>query len=512
MVEINAWLLPACLINMNDKKNVVDLSKSSPIEASENISDPQYISKVINHFILNKDKNELRISADASVARSQQYNRQIIITALTNIQLTFKPNYVPGKSVNINTDEFKSALMESMAKLDKTAIPKTMNQIDSRTIDFVEMIFGVFIRDKNITDNIKNLLLLLQIPILKISLTDSKFFNNDSHPARIVLNSIAHLGIGIENKDNTLYQTMDYIIDQLLHSFDNNILAFITAKTSLDRLSDIQSNKFIQTVKQTQHLIAIEYTQQLVLKELKHYTANVEIPVTLQPLILSHWSTLMFHRFISYGKDSIEWREAVGILRLLAKSFSPIDNKDDWIALRSIYKGIVNSVRSCLTNTRQNKEKIFIATSNLNNYYFSKICESEYFSSKHKNTVSDENEFILFDNLYENYTSDIEPSPLDQQTEDSKLAINNMPGIIEINNWFEVFTDYKHPVRRLKLSTILKPQTKLIFVDYMGNKVIEKELHTFITELKNDQSRLINDHSIFEYALSMVIISIAASN
>jgi hypothetical protein len=44
----------------------------------------------------------------------------------------------------------------------------------------------------------------------------------------------------------------------------------------------------------------------------------------------------------------------------------------------------------------------------------------------------------------------------------------------------------------------------------VGNKVIEKKMDQFITELKNDQSRHINDHSIFEYALSMVIISIAA--
>ena len=37
-------------------------------------------------------------------------------------------------------------------------------------------------------------------------------------------------------------------------------------------------------------------------------------------------------------------------------------------------------------------------------------------------------------------------------------------------------------------------QAKLIFVCYMGNKVIEKYIETFITELKNDQSHLINDH------------------
>ena len=85
-----------------------------------------------------------------------------------------------------------------------------------------------------------------------------------------------------------------------------------------------------------------------------------------------------------------------------------------------------------------------------------------------------------------------------------------MPDFIKPNTWFEVFTDYSHPVRRLKLSVIMKDLAKLVFVDYMGNKVIEKDIEKFMTELRNDQSRQINDHSIFEYALSMVIISIAA--
>ncbi|RDH82667.1 MAG: hypothetical protein DIZ80_10330 [endosymbiont of Galathealinum brachiosum] len=497
---------------MNTENNKPESIESVNTDKNMHISDPEYISKVINQFILNDDKTHLKVAAHASAARSQHYNREHILHALTNIQLTFKPRYIPGQTVNVNTEEFKLALMESMAKLDKVAIPKTMNQIDSRTIDFVEMIFGVFIRDKNISDIIKSLLLLIQIPILKISLTDSNFFNNDTHPARHVLNSIAHLGIGIEDTESTLYQTIHYIIDQLLHSFDNNIVAFITAKASLDRLSDIQKNKFIKTENHTQHLIAIEYTQQLVLKELKHYTSNIKIPKELQPLILSHWSTLMFHRFISYGKDSIEWREAVGILRLLVKSFNPINKKDEWVALRSIYKGIVNCIRSSLNNTRQNKEKIFIATSNLNNYYFSKLCNSEFFSSKNNDSDDEDTEFILFNTLYDNYTSDIEPSPFDLQAENSKSSITNMPEVIKINEWFEVFTDYSHPVRRLKLSSIMDVQATLIFVDYMGNKVIEKDLESFITELKNDQSRLINDHSIFEYALSMVIISIAAIN
>lgn len=485
-------------------------SRNTPKEAElslpDNINDPEYISKIINQFILSDDSSQI-ISKRKSTS-DKQYNRKDVITALTKMQLTYRPQYIPGQKININTDSFKSALMTSMAKLDNVPTPKSMNQIDSKTIDLMEMLFGAFLRDKNISDAIKELILSLQIPVIKIALMDPGLFKNEDHPARHVLNRIAKIGIGIEDKDSPVYQTMVYIIEQLLQSFDQKMDIFHTTRLSLERLAKIESDKHKQTEKETHNLIRMEYTRQLVLKELQYYTMNVTIPVPLQPLILNHWPTLMFHRLINYGKDSIEWREAIGILRLLVKTLKPIKTKEDWLALRSIYKGIVNSVRSCLTNTTQSKEKVFIATSNLNNYFSSKLAESTYGSD---NISTNQNEsYNVLDSLSNNQLDDNVLSSFNENIERSRTAINDMPDILKLNTWFEVFSDYSHPVRRLKLSIILTEQAKLVFVDYMGNKVIEKNLDKFITELKNDQSRLINDHSIFEYALSMVIISIAA--
>ena len=150
-----------------------------------------------------------------SSASDQLYKREHVIRALTNLQLIFKPKYVPGQAININTDEFKSALMTSMAKLENVSVPKLMNQIDTRTIDFIEMIFSAFLRDTNISDATKDLLLLLQIPIIKTALLDNKLFNNNNHPARAVLNSVAHLCIGIEDQENKIFKTTRYIIEQL---------------------------------------------------------------------------------------------------------------------------------------------------------------------------------------------------------------------------------------------------------------------------------------------------------
>ena len=486
-----------------------DVALSNKAVPADVIDDPEYLSKVINQFILNaNDESAAQPAAKSSTSPGQVYNRKHVIDALTNMQVSYKPEYIPGQEINVNTDSFKTALLNSMAKLDNVSVPKTMNQIDGRTIDFVEMIFGAFLRDKNTSYVVKKLLLSLQIPIIKTALLDKTFFYNKKHPARHVLNSIAHLGIGIEDSENTIYKTMAYIIEQLLRSFKDNVSVFNTARLSFDRLSVIEKNKHEKTEKQTQELIMKEYARQMVYAELKRYTANVEVPQSLHLLIFSYWSTLVYHRFLKYGKESIEWRESVGILRLLTKTLMPFNSREDWLALRSIYKGIVNTVRSSLNETRQNKEKIFVAVSNLNNFYAKKLKESEFYiaSSDAETPVNEDADINIFDALTDDEIDELEVTENKLSGDQSR----KVPSIIQPGSWFEVFSDYSHPVRRLKLSIIIEDQARLVFVDYMGNKVIEKDLEAFMIELKHDQSRLINDHSIFEYALSMVILAIAA--
>jgi len=137
---------------------------------SPKIQDKEYLSKVINDYVKNKSDDGTALKATAS--GKNFFNRDDVLKALSSIQMTYRSNYVAGQQININTDSFKTALLNSMAKLNNVAIPKSMNQIDGRTIDFVEMIFGAFLRDTNISDAIKSLLLRLQIPVIKTSLLD----------------------------------------------------------------------------------------------------------------------------------------------------------------------------------------------------------------------------------------------------------------------------------------------------------------------------------------------------
>ncbi|VAW62881.1 hypothetical protein MNBD_GAMMA09-3379 [hydrothermal vent metagenome] len=473
---------------------------------TKKIQDKEYVSKVISDYVRNQsaDTNALQSSASGK----NYFNRDDVLKALNNIQLTYKTHYVAGQQVNINTDTFKTTLLNSMAKLNNVAAPKSMNQIDGRTIDFVEMIFGAFLRDPNISDAVKSLLLRLQIPVIKTSLIDHNFFYDNKHSARKLLDTIAHLGIGIEEEKNTVYQTINLVVDQLLRSFDKNTVSFRTALSSLQRLTTIEHKKLRQNEDVTRKQFIQEHARQLVLSELQYHTMEVKLPRPVQPLLLNNWSTYMFSCYLKFGKSSYEWQESIDILKIITKSLMPINNQEGWNSLKNNYHEIVNTVRTKLELTKQSKERIFMATANLSKHYEKAIKDSEFFEA---DAIEKERNKQLKDSIYADKSND-SLSPVEKQAKSAQSLIAELPAFVKPGVWFKIFTAEDMPPRRLKLSIIAQENAKLVFVDRKGSIVIEKEAETFTKELLNNQSQMLEDHSVFDHALSQVISHISSSH
>lgn len=471
--------------------------------AAANLNDREYVSKVINNYVKNAASNSSALRS--SVSGKNFFNRQDVLNALTKIQLTYKSKYIPGQQVNINTEKFKSSLLNSMAKMNNVAIPKSINQIDGRTIDFVEMIFGAFLRDQNISDAIKGLLLRLQIPVIKTSLLDHNFFYDNKHPARTLLDTIAHLGIGIEESRNTVYQTIDLILDQLLRSFDKNTVSFRTALSSLQRLKTIEVKKLKQNENITRQQIVKEHARQLVLSELQYHTMNIRLPKPVQPLLLNNWSTYMFASYLKFGKSSYEWQESIDILKIITKSLIPVKSREEWTSLKNNYQEIVNTIKDKLSISKQNKEKSFLATSNLKKHYEKVINTSNFFK---EDALAKEKDKRLKDSIYADKSHD-ELSPIEKQEKSAKNTISKLPEFVKPGVWFKIYTGENSTPRRLKLSLITPENACLIFVDRKGAKIIVKEGNEFCLELLNNQSHILEDHSVFDHALSQVISHIS---
>lgn len=456
------------------------------------------ISEFINGDLVNpsENKNPLRKAGSKHV-----FPRQEVISALSKLQPTYRSKYVAGQQTNINTDDFKTALLNSVAKINPGAITRSVNQIDSRTIDFVEMIFGAFLRDKNISSAVKTILLSLQIPVIKIAMLDTKFFYNNKHPARNVLDQIAHIGIGIDNKEDPVLKTMNLIIEQLLNSFDKNIISFHTALKALNRLEKIEQGKQDENEKQTKQRILKEHARQFVLTELQFQVGKYTLPKAIQPLILKHWSTLMFHRFIRFGKHSDKWNEATDVLARILRSSKPADSHGELFKLTDSQEGLAELVSKSLEEIKLQKEVLFTSVNALK-LTMRKTLEASEANLADKGIEDDPDDFAEEESI----------NPSEEKVKLAKAKIARLPESVKPGSWFEVYTGENKSIRRLKLSVIVIEEARLVFIDRLGMKVLDKDADEFVAELKSNKSQFIADHSIFNNALSNVILSLSAQN
>ncbi len=473
-------------------------SDSDTPDTPIDVHDPEKVSKAIKNFINGDNEVGVSTSAAQSSTGKQFHDRRDVIKALTNLQTTYKPKFSPGET-QIRTDDFKHALLNSMAKMGNTNMTKSLNSIDGRTIDFVEMLFGAFLRDDNISVAIKSLLLELQIPLIKVAMLDPNFFQNDKHAARSMLDTMAHLGIGIECEDNTLFKTMRLIVDQLQTSFEQNLRSFNTALTALYRLTAIENDKTGKQEEETQKAIFKEHARQIVLNELQRQTYKKVIQKELKPLILKQWAALMFQRFIKYGKDSRQWEEIVTLLRHVVYSVQPVLTSEQWVLLNNDSDILISDIEAQLNTTKLSPGGIDASVTALREIHSRLIETSEFFQEEPDYSLAERSLDEVIEDSAEEMPDEGEPP---------HIQISRLPHNVKQGVWFEIYNGEDRALRRVKLSVILFDEAKLVFVDRHGDKIIEKFANDFVEELNENKSRIIADHSIFSHALSQIINSI----
>ena len=444
-----------------------------------------------------KDPNEQNASD------KKLYARKDVLKSLNRLQN--KLLELGAHSELINNKEIKESLMKEMGINKNDPIAKEIAVLDERSIDFVGMMFDAIANDESISPVITDLLMQLQIPMIKVAVSDEALFTNEQHPARNVLNLIPQAGKGVTEKKDHIYSDLDNIVSNILNEYEIDTDCFDDAVDTLYDLIENEERLAKAKELEEQRIIIRDHARGVVISELRDLTSNKEIPQQIQPLVLKNWSTLMFNRHIKHGKESYEWLESILLLKLLLKCLQPIKQKSQWTFLDNNHTALIEAVNDELYDTRQDKKDVDKKLSLLKETFLKMLDEAGY--------AIEENEIIEPQAVvHESINTDIEQE-LDIAKKEAQVAlekISRLPVNVKPGVWFEVFNGKDRAIRRVKMSTILTEAAKIIFVDRKGVKVIEKDAGDFVDELNKNMSRFLADHSTFDHALSKVIGSMAA--
>lgn len=469
------------------------------------------LNQVINSYI----QSNLQGQVAAKINNKNFYDRNQVLDSLSNLQLQFSQTNQP-----INFDLINRSLLNNINAGSGGVISKQVNHVDEKTIEVIELLFNEILTDDAITNTVRTLILRLQIPTIKVAMLDQEFFNNSDHPARLFLNTLSFVGIGITDDDDEFFSRIEVIIDTLINDYEQDSICFQQALDSLNVLFNKEINVCQKKENHTQKKILQEHARKIVLQELQIYAHDKIIGKKSEPLVLKLWPTRMYQQYIQYGKSSEQWNDSVNTLRLIINSLQTPTNNKELQFLVTNQDILLKKVQDELYESKQDMNTVNLAIYSLSECYIEMINNTNI-------KDSEDNDFDTFSlETFSGTISDIQnisagllaanndidlsldtPEPIKDKREQLQL----LPSEIKPGLWFELYAGDDKSVRRLKLSVIIMEEAQLVFVNRQGVKVMDKNAVEFAEELENNLSKIIADHSVFDQALNNVISALSES-
>jgi len=168
---------------------------------------------------------------------------------------------------------------------------------DADVINLVSMLFDFILEDRNLPETMKALIARLQIPMVRIALIDSEFFECTAHPARKLLNELAGAAM-IWSDDasgckDPLYEQMDAAVSRMQDEFSNDVAVLesvVDEFTAFMQKDQRRCELVEQRLRDAEEgRVRDELARQAVSAVIERIVADHDIPKRIQDFLSSGW-------------------------------------------------------------------------------------------------------------------------------------------------------------------------------------------------------------------------------
>lgn len=396
------------------------------------------------------------------------------------------------------------------AKQAQTVTQQFKGSDKSDTIALVSMLFEYFFEDGQLLPEMKHLLARMQIPIIKLAILDNGFFENNQHPARLLLNKMARAASSWQQTDeleNDLLRVgMETIVARLNDEFEDDTQLFDSLLVSFDSLKsdyDEQRAQRLQNViKHEEHALKEHESLDRISVFLNVLLDDVDLPESIEELIRNDWRRLMQFILDRQG-ESQNWRNSGRIVKELVWSLQPFAYTEQTERFNTIVpkmlSGFEDGLRAIGLAPEQRQSLLNIIEDTHQRLMMNTLEPSQARSNRQSTIEShlDSAEQIIQGPI---------PLLVDEPTIESTPADLNfyLAAIDNLNEgqWFELQT--LEAIQRIQLSMIVSDGAKYVFTDNQGNKCLERSAIGLALAMRNNQIQALDDDSLVDRTLKSV--------
>lgn len=393
----------------------------------------------------------------------------------------------------------------------------SLAQADEDIINVVAMFFDLILDDRNLPLEIQALVSRLQLPVLKVALRDRSFFTDRKHPARQLINEIAHVGLGWEagakSEQEALFRRLSELVEEVLHTSEEGENVFEKCLEELNSFVSRQDHRAAKVEKRTRERAEAQArsteAREAVRTVLNARLEGAEVTPDITDFLINDWQQVMFQRYLRYGAQGPEWQEATRIVEDLVWAGRPHGGDAAQTRLRELLPDLRRRIAVILndagTDIAQGGAVLKQLTAILAKIHAGHpdVAQARPLSAVERQQIDPEQE----QKPWEEMTA-VERQMVRQQ----QLLEENLRKVdaLETGTWLQYDDLRTGASRRCKLAARLKlgKTSTFVFVNRLGAKVYEKPRKAFAYDLQMGYARVLETRPFFDRTLERITMNL----
>ena len=409
--------------------------------------------------------------------------------------------------------------------LQESPLGHRANQLESMTIEMVAMLFDFIFDTRDLPDGIKALLARLQIPVLKAAMLDGAFFAKKTHPSRLLVNELAHAGLGwspVSGQDDPLYRKLEAIVHRVLDGFDNDLSIFDELRGELEQFLAAEEAAAEANIASTADEINLrdrhEIADAVARSEIEHRIERSPVPNFLAAFLRERWLATLDHVYMHEGEESEAWGSVMSTLEDLVWSVQPKKTTEDRKHLVAMLPSLLKRMNTGALNLAWDGEAREHFMSNLVEAHaaavkpslanvespIAAVAEQAKLQAEMAKAAGDENTARRARALAEAMTL-AEPLPEPEVAETIDDDYLEIARSLERGMWIE-FEDEGGQLAFAKLAWVSPLRGTYLFTNRQGQKALSMTADDLAERFRADKARLVEAEPLIDRAFSSVLV------
>lgn len=439
-----------------------------------------------------------RAAAEPSASRDAYLDTDQLMARLGKVQASF----------GLGESEEVISLDQQLQPVFQAANGKkaSVGQVDSDVINLVSMLFDFILEERQLHPIMKALISRLQIPVLKVALSDNSFFNRGGHPVRRLLNELALAAIGWSEKRpdqrDPLREKIELIVTRVLNEYSLDVALFDELLEDFRHFADLDRRRrelVEQRLRDAEEGRARqERASQVVESLVAGLTSGRDVPEPVLEILDNAWAKYLQWAFLREGEDGERWSDARELSGHLVWSVDPQPITDGTRSeLLKAMPGIVDNFRAALQEISWDPFATDAAVRDL------ELAHEDVF--QHLTTSPSAPVGVVADD--EPATPAVSEAVEEVVTQEYVELVSQhwleQVDSLRVGAWIELTRG--ETKLRCKLAALIRATGKYIFVNRSGAKVAEYYREDLAAVMASGAVSMLDDGLIFDRALESII-------